>query len=321
MSKRKIVYVDSQGKITENPEEARERKGPKVRLNAFGEILDFTSKKSEVIGVTEHKERFYSKDGDTFLDYAPKDGKQKRIKVSKSVLGPIVNEYMNYLSDKGKIDLRELKNSEVIIVEGKLPGIKKEGKTKVYTGKCDDLHMKDEGTKKFIVIDETLSDKEKIATVYHELVHARGETDETKTQSDTIYGLREMLKSYAGLMKDEDNWDKYFGQNNDPDILGGEGYRKGMIRDAVNYAISARKSFDVSSKDIRQRFRKSERAGSVGKLEKKVAAIIGFALAFFLLSPKITGFAISSQAKGGIGVVLTVILVLILLRLKIKKTN
>lgn len=293
-----------------------------VKLNAAGEIVDdFTSEKSEIIGETEQGEKYYTEGGNTFIDYRDAKGKQTKIKINRSVLGPIVNDYINYLRDNKKIDIRKLDGSDVIIMEGELPGKEEKNQTEEYSGKSEEISINNK-KKQFIIVDKRLSDEKKIAVIYHELVHARGEGDETKTQNETIYGLREMLKSYPDLMKNEASWEEYFGSGNDPDVLEAEGYKKGTLRGAVNYAISSRKSFDLSSRDIRKSLRKSERAGSKGKLERKVAAIIAICIGviFLILKPNITGAVIGS-AGTKIGVFLILGLLLFLIKSFVKNEN
>lgn len=329
---RKKVYVTPEGKIVETPpeEKSKSKYQKPIRLNKYGELAeDFTTKASKVMGETDAGEKLYVENGKTYLDYRTHTQNQKRIAVRQSFLGQIVNDYMNYLSGEKKIDLPQVDSSDVIILEGKLPEIVKVGKTKEYGGKCETITVIEDGKeirKYIVVIDKRLNDKEKITTLYHELVHARGIYDDTETQLEAIHGLREMLKSYQELLEDEDSQEKYFGSGHDPDVLEGEGHKKGTIRGAVNYAISSKGSFDLSYKDIAKKFRGTKRAGATGKLEKIVGAVLAIILsilfAYSILTPKLTGFVILDYGiESLVGALLVISLAFFLIKWTLKHHN
>ena len=251
-------------------------------LNKFGEIVEPVNRYDRQFAVSDSGEQYYMKSRIEYINLQGPNHHFKEVELKPSIISPIVNSYINYLIDKKKVHLPKLENKKLVFKEGNIPFTEKEGEATAYSGKP----IKLSNGKTMVLLDSRLSDSQKIATAYHELVHARGVYDEKEAHLETIYGLREMMKSYGDLIKNEDEWRKWF-KDYDPDVLTNEGRKPGEIREAVNYAIRARSSFDVSLHDIGRKFKKS-------KLERKVEIIfyimLPIFLAYFLFTPKLTGF-------------------------------
>jgi hypothetical protein len=253
-----------------------------TRLDSFGQIIE-AKKPKKVLGESDGGEYYYEKNGQEYLGILDPEGKVHDLRLFPGYIGPIIKDYISYMGDKGMVNLPELKR-EVIIREADFPFVKKEGVAKAYSGKKIDLKDR----RVMVIVDSKLSDAEKIATFYHEHVHTRGISHEKETQLETIHGLREMMKSYPGLIKNEKEWGKYFASQNNPDLLDEIG--AGKIRQAVNYAIGVRPSFDVSFGDIKRKLKSARR----GNLEKKVLAISisSLLISFLFINKNILGYVI-----------------------------
>lgn len=247
------IWVDDKGVVHEGvrPAAYKSLRKSETRLNSYGEIIeDSPTDDEQIYGVTSDGDRYFRRQGGEYLKLRSQDGKMHEMRVKKNHLGPIVNEYINYLIDSKIVNLPKKKNSDIIFLEGAMPTKVRVGNHYEYAGKCERL----DSQKNLVVVDNSLSQSEKIATLYHELMHARGIGSDREAHTATIEGLRAMMKTYPHLMRHEEEWGKYFNEGNDPDILE-EGSKYETLRGAVNYALTSRSSFDIPLKDIKQRFR------------------------------------------------------------------
>jgi hypothetical protein len=138
-------------------------------------------------------------------------------------------------------------------VEGEMPFAErtKEG-VLIWSGKPIEIFDAGGVKKTLVVLDSRLTNPEKIATAFHELVHTRGILNERKAQIETIRGLIKMMDAYPELLENEMALSSWKFQEGSLEVLTGvEGNPKTLI-DAVNYAIRSRGEFDVTLTDIKR---------------------------------------------------------------------
>jgi len=278
-----------------------------MRLDSFGDLMPWIHKKVQKLG-----ERFYSSGGNEFLylDSPPEvGGSARRVNLVPSGIGSAVKKYFSYLSNKGELPFDSSKLDHISVYEGEIPFIQPKGKTQEYGGVKVDT-----GNGEIILVDSRLSDSEKVATVFHELVHGAGydfprgkipsakELDalEKRTQLETISGLRKMDKDFKELVKtdydagsDLDCGRMHQWETKSPDIF----------REAANYAVASRGSFDLSFGEVKGHL-KRDRSG----LEKSlvISVIIGLVFGILFLDTNLTGnvIGLSSSASYLVGGIL-----------------
>ncbi|MGV8151708.1 MAG: hypothetical protein ACP5OG_01380 [Candidatus Nanoarchaeia archaeon] len=264
-----------------------------AKFNESAELIENDKK----LGVN-----YYRKNGKEFYDLTGPKGNTEAVEIHPWVIGNSFNKIFNYINSKNSRSKSNAK--ELIFVSGEIPFMEKKGKTYEYSAVKVDVG----DGREMIIVDSRLSNPAKIANLYHELVHSSGNdfplgVNPTEKQVDelekevhlqTISGLRSLYKEMPKVYKKIENGKVKGLSDSDLSMFYDkhEEYDPQILRDAVNYAIASRDSFDISRKDIRDRFR-SEKPG---KLETSLGAIffiMGIILSVF--SAKVNGLVIGEN--------------------------
>lgn len=251
-------------------------------------------------------EKLYRRHGKDFYFLSPPaeiGGNPKRVSLKYSAEGEAVLAYTRDLIRRGEIDLPNPDLDNIHISEGEIPFIKKAGKIYEYGGVKADLG----NGKELILVDERLTPAQKMAIVYHELVHKAGydfpsgkkpseeEVDrlEKTTHLETIAGLRIMAKDFPKLAKND-----YAGSEEmDAKLHSYERSNPKVFKEAASYAIASRGSFDIKLGDIKKRLK--EREPGKRSLEKRALGysliILGIIVIFLKPILSITGSALAEN--------------------------
>jgi hypothetical protein len=224
-----------------------------VKINSYGEIITSVDDFDTLLGASKVSgEQYFTRGGEEYLNMQGPHADFKTLQIKPSVISPIVEDYINYLSKNELLNLPKTGTEKLIFVEGESPfaELTKEG-ILIWSGKPIEI-IDANGVKQTLVfIDSRLSNSQKITTAFHELIHARGILNERETQLQTIRGLVKMMDTYPELAGNENLLSGWKYQEESLNILTDVGRDPTVLRDALNYAIKSAGEFDVSPTEIK----------------------------------------------------------------------